>query len=279
MVPEQSAFFREAAPFLDDFEPDPVVLVIPHSRLFLGRPGGLDATKVVVRLLSDRFGVVPTALSDLRLTADRLRGVKLVLVPSPEAVDERVARALLLASKAGTKVLVTGAVLGDSYGLETPSLRDLGLLGPSRPLALRESTPWSPGEWVTFEGLKTENMRRSLAPALSSFGGNVWHEPLPLEFARETEPMARLLAAALTAAGVAADPTDSLVTTRVLLAPKAALVVLANERPSAARRRVAVFGKAYEVPVAAYRARLVLIERATGRVVAVTPGAPVTPDG
>ena len=144
VVPALAAFFREAAPYLDDFEPDPVVLVVPHSRLFLGRPGGIDATKVVVRLLSDRFGVVPTAISDLRLTAARLAGVKLVLVPSPEVLDERVAAALLAASKAGTKVLVTGAVDGDSYGLETPSLRELGLLGPARALALRESTPWSP---------------------------------------------------------------------------------------------------------------------------------------
>jgi hypothetical protein len=132
---------------------------------------------------------------------------------------------------------------------------------------------------VTFEGLKTENMRRSLGASLSSFGGNVWHEPLPLEFASETEPLARLLAAALEAAGVEANPTDSLVTTRVLLAPKAGLVVLANERPSDARRRVGVLGKTYEIPVAAYRARLVLIERSTGRVLVVTPGDPVTPVG
>jgi AICAR transformylase/IMP cyclohydrolase PurH len=43
VVPEYAAFFREAAPWLDDFAPDPVVLVIPHVRLFLGRPGGIDA--------------------------------------------------------------------------------------------------------------------------------------------------------------------------------------------------------------------------------------------
>jgi hypothetical protein len=279
VVPEFSAFFREAAPFLDDFEPDPVALVIPHARLFLARPGGLDATKVVVRLLSDRFGVVPTALSDLRLSAERLRGAKLVLVPSPEVLDERAARALLAATRAGTKVLVTGAVLGDSYGTLTESMRELGLAGQSRPLALRESTPWSPNEWVTFEGLKTENMRRGLGPSLSSLGGNLWHEPLPLEFARETEPLARLLGAALGAAGVEANPSDSLVTTRVLLAPKSALVVLANERPSDARRRVTVLGRAYEIPVAAFGSRLVLIQRPSGRVVVATPGSPVVTVG
>jgi hypothetical protein len=277
VIPEFASFFRQAAPFLDDFEPDPVVLVIPHARLFLARPGGLDATKVVVRLLSDRIGIVPTAMSDLSLTAERLRSAKLVLVPSPEALDERAAKALLGASRAGTKVLVTGAVLGDSYGVETESLRELGLVGPSRPLALRESTPWSPNEWVTFEGLKIENMRRGLGPSLSSFGGSLWHEPLPLEFARETEPLARLLTAALAAAQVETSPTDSLVTTRVLMAPKAALVVLANERPSDARRRVTVLGKGYEIPVAAYGSRLVLIERVSGRVVVATPGSPVVP--
>ena len=69
-----ASFFEQAAPWLDDFEPDPVVLVIPHARLFSGRPGGLEATQRVVRLLAERFGVVPTALSDQRLSAERLRG-------------------------------------------------------------------------------------------------------------------------------------------------------------------------------------------------------------
>jgi hypothetical protein len=279
VVPEFASFFKEAAPWLDDFEPDPVVLVIPHVRLFMGRPGGIDATKTVVRILADRFGVVPTALTDLRLTADRLRGARLVIVPTPEAIDERAAAALLAASRTGSKLLVTGSVEGDSYGQATPSLRELGLLGEGRPLALRESTPWSPNEWVTYEGLAQENMRRSLKPSLSSFGGNVWHEPLPLEFAREREPLTRLLEASLKAAGVAVDATDTLVTTRVLLAPKAALVVLTNERPSDARRKVTVGGRAYDVAVPAFRARLVLIDRATGKVVVATPGEAVKPVG
>jgi hypothetical protein len=122
-------------------------------------------------------------------------------------------------------------------------------------------------------------MKRSQKPSLSSFAGSVWHEPLPLEFAREPEALVRLLDAALKAAGVPVDPTDTLVTTRVLLAPKAALVVLGNERPSDAKRRVRVDGRVFEVPVLAYRARFVLIERPSGRVIAATPGAAVTPVG
>ncbi len=101
--------------------------------------------------------------------------MKLAIVPSPEMLDENAAAALLAASKAGTKVLVTGHVEGDSYGRETPSLQALGLLGESRPVALHE---WSGvgqaagegaktvGEEVTFENLAQHWLRRSTKPSL-----------------------------------------------------------------------------------------------------------------
>jgi len=100
-------FFEAAASYLDDFEPDPVVLVVPHARAFLGRTGGVDATKPVVRALAERYGVVPSAVSDLRLGAERLRGAKLVIVPSPDVLDERAARALADAAGAGTSATPT----------------------------------------------------------------------------------------------------------------------------------------------------------------------------
>ena len=154
VLPALAAFFREAAPYLDDFAPDPVVLVIPHSRLFAGRPRGVDATKRVVRVLAERFGVVPTALSELRLTADRLQGAKLVIVPVPEMLDGSAAQALLEASRAGTRVLVTGAVEGDPYGRTTEALRALGVVDPGRPVALHESTRWSADRRRGLGGLR-----------------------------------------------------------------------------------------------------------------------------
>ncbi len=273
---ESAAFFREAAPYLDDFEPDPVLMVIPHARLFLGRPGGIDGTKAVVRALAERFGVVPTALSDLRLTAERLRGAKLILVPSAEVLDERAARALQDAARAGSRVLVTGAIDGDSYGFAAPALQEMGLLGPSRALAFHEVSRWSPDGRLSFEGLLMENVRRSLKPDLAAFTGNVWHEPLPLELAREREPLVRLLGAALFAAGVETHPAEEPVAARVLQAPRAALVVCVNDLPAPVVRRVTVDGTPWAVPVAAYGARMVLVERGASRVVCATPGDPVT---
>lgn len=275
VLQEFAAFFREAAPFLDDFEPDPVVVVIPHSRLFAGRPGGVDATKRVVRLLAERYAVVPTALSELRLTAERLRGARLVIVPSPEMLEEGAASALLAATKGGSRVLFTGAVEGDPYGRVTESLRALGIVDVGRPLALHEPTSWG-GRWATFDGLLVEKMRRSLKPELSRLEGSVWHEALPLEFAREGEPLAALLGAALKAAGVEMHPSETPVAARALVAPRAILVVCVNETPVPVRRRLLLEGRSLEVPVAGGRARLVLVERGTGRVLASTPGDAVT---
>jgi hypothetical protein len=256
-----------------------VALVIPYPRLFAGRPGGIDHTKRVVRLLAERHGVVPQAFPDIRLTAEQLKGVKLAILPVPEMLDEPAARALLEASRAGTKVLVTGHVEGDSYGRATPSLQALGLLDDGRPVALHEATGWgaAPGATrpVTFENLAQQWLRRGTGASPTALSGDVWHEPLPLEFARETEPLDALLGAALKAAGVPTHPGEGGVAARVLVAPRAVLVVCVNESSSPARRRVTVEGKAVGIPVEAFRSRLVLFERGTGKVLVATPGEPV----
>ncbi|MFN8094175.1 MAG: hypothetical protein U0599_18510 [Vicinamibacteria bacterium] len=276
-------FFEKAAPYLDDYAPEPVALVVPYARLFSGRPGGIDHTKRLVRLLSERFGVVPQAFPDLRLTAEQLAGVKLAIVPAPEVLDKTTAAALLAASKAGTKVLVTGHVEGDSYGRETPSLRALGLLGGSRAVALHEWSGWGgapagkgakAGQDVTFESLAQHWLKRSTKPSPTALTGNVWHEPLPLDLARETAPLEAILGAALQAAGVATQPAADGVLVRVLHAPRAALVAVVNETAEKASRRVVVGGRPLSVPVDALRARLVLVD-AKGQVVAATPGDPV----
>jgi hypothetical protein len=176
-------------------------------------------------------------------------------------------------------VLVTGHVEGDSYGRATPSLQALGLLGESRPVALRETTAWgaAPGrtEWVTFENLAQHWLRRGTKASPATLAGSIWHEPLPLDFARETAPYEALLAAALKAAGVPTHPGEGGVAARVLIAPKVVLVVCVNEGPSAARRRVVVEGRPVEIPVEAFRSRLVAFDKGTAKVLAATPGGSI----
>lgn len=263
-------FFAKAAPHLDDFAPDPVLVVYPTSRILAGRPFGADATKRVVRLLADRYGLAPALISDLALSDSRLKDAKLILVPMPELLEEPAARALLAAKERGALILVIGAVQGDAFGKMPEALRQLGVADAGRPLSLREPTPW--GGWATFDGNLGEKLRRSGAPDLKDPKGRLWHEPLPLEFAREDEPLARLLGAALKAAGVPQAGWGGPAASRVLDAGEASLVVCLNESPVDVRRTVRVGARKIEVPVAAGRSRLALVERSSGRILAATPG-------
>lgn len=274
IVPELARFFEKAVPYLDDFEPDEVVAVIPHSRLFMGRPGGAEGFKRMIRVLAECYGVVPTGLSELRLTPERLAAAKLVLVPAPLVLEDSAAEALLAASRRGAKVLVTGAVRGNPYGEIPEALDALGVVAPTRPLRLREQTRWGDG-WATFDRDLREQMERRVGGELGSLGGAVWHEPLPLEFAREEEPLAELLGAALEAAGMETHPDDDHVVARVLIAPRAFLVVVVNETDRDAERTVTIEERRVDIPVEANRSRLVLFERGSGRLIAATAGAPI----
>jgi hypothetical protein len=120
-------------------------------------------------------------------------------------------------------------------------------------------------------------MRRSTIPEPAKLEGPLWHEPLPLEFAHETEPLETLLGAALRAAGIPTQPSDTGIVIRLLRAPKAILAVCANETSASGLRRLAVDGRGFDVPVGAGRGRLVLFEKGSGRVIATTPGDPVRP--
>jgi hypothetical protein len=172
-------------------------------------------------------------------------------------------------------VLITGAVEGDPYGRIGGSLKALGIVDPGRPVAQHERTAWGDG-WATFDGQLGERLRRSTKHEPTRREGALWHEPLPLEYARESEPLVQLLGAALSAAGVGSEPSAMPLAARLLRAPRAVLAVCVNETSADARRRLSVEGHAFEVPVAAGRTRLALFERGTARLIASTPGPAIT---
>ena len=266
VLAEFASFFRQATPLLDDFENDPVVLIIPHSRIFSRRPLAVDGIKRIIRVLADRFGVVPAAVSELRLSPGRLKGARLVLLPTAEMIDGKAAAVLLQAAQAGTKILVTGCIQGDPYGRLTDSLRLMGIVDTGRPVMRRESTRWTEGGYATFENDASEFLLCSLAPPLSDFSGNIWHEPLPLELAREEEPLAGLLQTALNNAGVECQPPAAAPGVRILKTPVWALIILVNETSTTARRQLTVDGHHMDVTVPAAGVKLLLCERSSGRV-------------
>ena len=222
-------FFREAAPALDDFKPDPVVVVIPHSRIFMNRPAAIDGYRQLIRVLAERFAIVPTAISDLRLTAERLRNARLIIIPSAEFLDASASELLL---KSGAKLLFTGSVHGEGTPVELHEMTDSG--------------------WATFD----RNLRESL---LKGSIRDASHEPLPLEYAREDAPLIALLGNALNA-----TPSDAGVVVRLLEAPRAVFVVFVNETSRDQTRQY----KNVSITVPSGRSRLMLFDRETGQVIA-----------
>src|SRR6185503_18639626 len=83
--------------------------------------------------------------------------------------------------------------------------------------------------WATFDRNLQESLLRSTAPQLEEFSGHVWHEPLPLDHAREDAPLIDLLSRAAKASNVATNVAGNHVALRLLYAPRAVLAVLINE--------------------------------------------------
>ena len=276
---EYSRFFEQAAPFLDDFEPDPVVVILPHAKLFSGRADAIRPGQRVIRLLADHLGIVPTALSDFRVTPERLSGAKLIIIPSPEYLADQAAETIQKAAQHGIQVLITGPVMGNEYGDLSQTLRSIKLNTEYRPLAYFEQTRWGadPEETrtITFDNDMVNLLRKGAGLETPLEEGRIWHQPLPLEYARETEPLLALLSAALEAAGVETNPSDIPITTRILRTRTHALIICINETSQPVERLINSGSHQLRIPVEAGRTRLVIVERKTGQTPVVSSGKPV----
>lgn len=265
-----SKFFNNIAQHLEDYERSEVFLVIPHSRIFSRRPLSLDSTKKVVRVLSDYFGIVPFAISEHKISLERIKNAKLIIIPSPEFLDESALSTILEASKIGIKVLITGPLTGDCYGRTPELLLKSGLFDAGKQLSLREKTQWSlkgePSNFVTFEMGETEWLKKGSKPI--SFEGNVWNEPLPLELATEEEPLIALLKEALKNSRVSFYFTETPVTTSILKTKGHVLLVFINESSSDLKKSIEIDSRRYDVFVPSLRANMVFIERKSGRIMA-----------
>jgi Cellulase (glycosyl hydrolase family 5) len=280
VIKEFAGFFKTAEPYLGDFKKDSIVLVIPDSKLFTGLPDAMAGVQTIVRVLAEDFGIVPTMLSEYKLSESRLDGVRLVIVPSSGMICDSGAAELFNASLHGTKVLFIGAVEGNEYGKQSDQFQKLGLAHGSRPVNHYEPTNWTlkKGEtksMLTFGSGKSETLRKSDAPFLNILKGNILQEPLPIDLALERQPLDAMLHSLLNYSGMQSEISDARVELRVLENDKSALVVCVNESSDDATREVSLDGRKFGIPVEAGRSRMVLINRADGSVIVATDGKPI----
>ena len=280
VIKEFAEFFKKAAPYLGDYNKDSVVLVIPDSKLFTGSLDAMAGVQTIVRVLAENFGIVPTMLSEFKLSESRLKGIRLVIVPSGGMICDSGAAELYKASQNGTKILFIGAVEGNEYGKQSDQFRKLGLEHGSRPVSHYEPTNWASEDGgskkvLTFGSGKSENLRKSDTPFLDTLKGNILNEPLPIELALEREPLVAMLHAVLKYSGMPSDISDNRVASRILKTDEVALVVCVNESSADVRREISLGGRTFEIPVRAGRSRLVLFNRADGTMIVATEGEPI----
>jgi hypothetical protein len=96
----------------------------------------------------------------------------------------------------------------------------------------------------------------------------VWHEPLPLEFAREPAALRALLGAALTAADVEKHPCEFPSTVRILTTKRHALVIGVNESSGEISRPLDVGALSTGLRIPAGLTQLLFIDRLSGEIVA-----------
>ncbi len=262
-----SRFFNEISNHLDDYEKEEVFLIIPHSRILSRRPLAIDSTKRVVRILSDHFGIVPYAISEYKISLERIKNARLLIIPTPEFIDESALSNILEASKLGAKILITGPLTGDCYGRIPDLLIKSGLLDQVMTLSLREETQWGLKDiqkFVTFDKGEIEWLKKGSKRI--SFDGNIWNEPLPLELAREDEPLIALFKEVLKKAKVTHYFAEIPLTTRILKTGEHILAIFVNESSSDIKRIIEIEGKKYEIFVPARRPNIIFINRKSGEV-------------
>ena len=263
-------FFESAKSKLEDFESPEVAVMIPHSKIFSGLKYGDLSTKRFVRTLADHFGVVPTLLSEYKLTDERLAKIKLLIVPSVEFLEDSAAVTIYKAALHGTKILFTGALEGNAYGELDSTITKLGLNNKSIPVSLFESVTTAQGQpTITFENQQSEFIRKCSAETFYSVG-NIMHEPLPLELARESEPLINLLKHALDLSGIKYQFSETPISTGILQNENYALVICVNESSALVRRNFEISGYQLSLDIAAGESKLLLIDKKTGNVISET---------
>ena len=265
-----SKFFEKIQPKLGDFQNNEIAIVIPHSKIFSGMKNGDLSTKRIVRALADHFSIVPTLISEYKLTPKRLSGVKLVIVPSAEFLDDSAAVQLYRASLNGTKILFTGALEGNAYGQLSENILKLGLINKSVPVSLFEQTNYNERKiTVTFDNQQSEFIKKSIADKFYE-SGNIMHEPLPIELAREKESLILLLKNSLVASGIKSQFFDEPLTTGILYLKDYALIICVNESSNNINRQLTIDNKPLIIDVNAGESKLLLFERQSGKIISET---------
>ena len=228
MMRDMGRFAGQAAPWATGFVPPQVALVLPQSlQLSVLNKYALEAQQTAVRALYNYARGEAYAVGEYQI--ELLGDPKLIILPSPSALNRAAWEAIRKKVEGGATLLVSGR-----FG-------QIGLASEPGFLTVRENfLKWPEGEArLTYGGDKTTFLDRAVLADGSSWTeqplgkGRVLYSPLPLELNDNLEAVGDVYRYALKTAGVAPAYSTSLQDPGILICPTrfphATLYVLASE--------------------------------------------------
>jgi hypothetical protein len=226
-------FMREYGQLLKERQPEPMLLVIPHSHMFSPRSFASEATRRCVRAMYYHCGVPVQAVSEYTI-GDFAGEANLIVVPAPRALTGKCWDALVARATRGATVALSGVIDADEHWL--PVERS-SLFGATEvePVSQTESFTLNGKDYLLrFEGEKIQRIEKAVdRSALArprpldasrvlvkkvGSGSLVW-SPLPLELGDSMEALVAFYRMALAQARVGPIFSASPRTPSVLVLP------------------------------------------------------------
>jgi truncated hemoglobin YjbI len=268
---EMGNFAAKAAPYATGLKLPEVALVLPQSlQLSVFNSSAIEAQQNCVRALYYYARASAYAVGEYQ--TQWLGNPKLILLPSPWALNEQAWQAILAKVREGATLLVTGPFDNDEHFHPTTRASQLGLEPHPGLLTTRENLiTWPGGEArLSFSGDKTTFLERTLLPNGQTFlekglgKGRILLVPFPLELNDNLKAVGDLYRYALRVANVAEAYSTQSDDPGMLICPTefdhATLYVLASESAaSEVSFRDARSGKVFSGKLEPGRAALLLV--------------------
>ena len=272
MLREIGDFAQAAAPSATASVPPEIAVVLPQSlQLSVYNNAALDIQQQCIRALYQYARLDAYAVGEYQ--TELLGNPKLIILPSPFALDEPAWQAILAKVRDGATLLVTGRFDEDAHFHATGRERQIALDYTVGPLLAREEIlRWPAGEsHLTFSGDRTTNFDRAFLPisatwAEKPFGkGHILFTPLPIELNDNLQVIGDVYRYAAKFAGASAAYSTDLPDPGILICPTrfphATLYVLTSEsaEPANVSFRDGASGKQLSVALDAGHAAMLVV--------------------
>lgn len=272
---------NQSARFLEREDED-ILLVVPHAQMFSPRNLATEATKKAVRALHYMCRYTCRAVGEFQLKKIEAEGStpKLIILPAPRTLSQAAWQSLLNLVERGSYLLVSGFFEEDEHFLPADRMSPRAMFKGTRNVRQFESVKIEETSFnIRFSGEKLQRIERALSgddsvQESSDFDGRILWMPVPIENGEELGPIAAFYQMGAGLAGVSRIFSVSGVDDSVLIRPtvfkQAVLYAIINESGKDVRVRLTQRGakKPLDITVAFGRARLILLDRTTGAVLA-----------